>query len=46
MINRMIDEQTLNDLQYAGFPELTITDEVMIDVEKNASINIKILIGI
>ena len=43
MINRMIDEQTLNDLQYAGFPGLIITDEVMIDVEKNASINIKIL---
>lgn len=35
MINRMIDEQTLNDLQYAGFPELIVTDEVMIDVEKN-----------
>ena len=34
MINRMIDEQTLNDLQYAGFPELIVTDEVMIDVEK------------
>ena len=34
MINRMIDEQTLNDLQYAGFPELTITDEVMIDMGK------------
>ena len=34
MINRIIDEQTLNDLQYAGFPELTITDEVMVDVEK------------
>ena len=34
MINRMIDEQTLNDLQYAGFPELIITDEIMIDVEK------------
>ena len=34
MINRMIDEQTLNELQYAGFPELTITDEVMIDAEK------------
>ena len=34
MINRKIDEQTLNDLQYAGFPELTITDEVMVDVEK------------
>ena len=37
MINRMIDEQTLNDLQYAGFPELIITDEVMIDVEKRNS---------
>ena len=34
MINRMIDEQILNDLQYAGFPELIVTDEVMIDVEK------------
>ena len=34
MINRMIDEQTLNDLQYADFPKLIITDEVMIDVEK------------
>ena len=37
MINRMIDEQILNDLQYAGFPELIITDEVMIDVEKRNS---------
>ena len=37
MINRMIDEQTLNDLQYVGFPELIITDEVMIDVEKRNS---------
>ena len=34
MINRMIEEQTLNDLRYAGFPELIITDEVMIDVKK------------
>ena len=34
MINRMIDEQTLNDLQYAGFPELIITDEVMKEMEK------------
>ena len=38
MINRMIDEQTLNDLQYAGFPELIITDEVMVDAEKSANI--------
>ena len=37
MINRMIDEQTLNDLQYAGFPELIVTDEVMIEVEKRNS---------
>lgn len=37
MINRMIDEQTLNDLQYAGFPELIVTDKVMIDVEKRNS---------
>ena len=37
MINRMIDEETLNDLQYAGFPELIVTDEVMIDVEKRNS---------
>ena len=34
MINRMIDEQTLNDLQYAGFPKLIITDEAMVDAEK------------
>lgn len=37
MINRMIDEQILNDLQYAGFPELIVTDEVMIEVEKRNS---------
>ena len=37
MINRMIDEQILNDLQYAGFPELIVTDEVMIDIEKRNS---------
>ena len=37
MINRMIDEQILNDLQYAGFPELIVTDQVMIDVEKRNS---------
>ena len=34
MINRMIDEQTLNDLQYVGFPELVITDEVLMDIER------------
>lgn len=34
MINRMIDEQTLNDLQYAGYPELVITDEVLMDIER------------
>ena len=33
----MIDEQILNDLQYAGFPELIVTDEVMIEVEKRNS---------
>lgn len=37
MINRMIDEQILNDLQYAGFPELIVTDEIMIEVEKRNS---------
>lgn len=34
MINRMIDEQTLNDLQYVGFPELIITDEILMDIER------------
>ena len=41
MINRMIDEQTLNDLQYAGFPELIVTDEVMIEVEKKKFLKIR-----
>ena len=30
----MIDDATLNDLQLAGFPEMTITDEVLLDVEE------------
>lgn len=33
----MIDDATLNDLQYADFPEFIITDEVMIDIEKETS---------
>ena len=34
MQNRMIDEKILNDLQINGYPELVITDEVLIDVER------------
>ena len=34
MRNMMIDDATLNDLQITGFPELVITDEVLIDIEK------------
>lgn len=34
MRNTMIDDATLNDLQICGFPEMTITDEVLMDIEK------------
>lgn len=34
MRNMMIDEATLNDLQIAGFPEMVVTDEVLMDIEK------------
>lgn len=34
MRNMMIDEAILNDLQITGFPELVVTDEVLIDIEK------------
>ena len=34
MINHMIDDVILNDLQYAGYPELVITDEVLMDIER------------
>lgn len=33
MRNMMIDEATLEDLQFVGFPEIVITDEVMADIE-------------
>lgn len=34
MQNTMIDDSILNDLQIAGFPELIVTDENLIDVER------------
>ena len=34
MRNTMIDDVILNDLQMCGFPELIVTDEVMMDIEK------------
>ena len=34
MRNTMIDDATLNDLQMCGFPELVVTDEVLVDIEK------------
>ena len=34
MRNLMIDDATLNDLQITGFPELVVTDEVLVDIEK------------
>ena len=34
MRNMMIDEAILNDLQITGFPELVVTDEVLMDIEK------------
>lgn len=33
----MIDDATLNDIQYTGFPEFIITDEIMIDIEREIS---------
>jgi hypothetical protein len=30
----MIDEVLLDDLQRVGFPELVVTDEVLMDIEK------------
>jgi hypothetical protein len=30
----MIDDAILNDLQITGFPEMVITDEVLMDIEK------------
>lgn len=34
MRNMMIDEATLNDLQFSGYPELVATEEVILDIEK------------
>lgn len=34
MRNIMIDEEVLDDLQINGYPELTITDEVLMDIER------------
>lgn len=37
MRNMMIDDATLNDLQLAGYPDIVITDEVLINIEKARS---------
>ena len=34
MRNMMIDDATLNDLQITGFPEMVVTDEILMDIEK------------
>ncbi len=34
MRNMMIDDATLNDLQIVGYPELVITDEVLMDLDR------------
>ena len=34
MQNRMIDENILDDLQINGYSKLVITDEVLIDIER------------
>ena len=34
MQNRMIDEKILDDLQINGYPELVITNEVLMNIER------------
>ena len=34
MRNMMIDDATLNDLQITGFPDMIITDEIFMDIER------------
>ena len=34
MLNRMIDDATLNDLQIVGYPKMIVTDEVLMDFER------------
>lgn len=34
MLNMMIDEAILDDIQINGYPELIITDEVLMDIER------------
>ena len=34
MLNRMIDDATLNDLQIVGYPKMIVTDEVLVDLER------------
>ena len=34
MRNMMIDDTILNDLQIAGFPEMVVTDEIFMDIER------------
>lgn len=34
MLNRMIDDATLNDLQIVGYPKMIVTDEILMDLER------------
>lgn len=34
MRNTMINEEVLDDLQINGYPELIVTDEVLMDIER------------
>lgn len=42
MRNMMINDATLNDLQLTGFPELIITDEVLMDIERKKKHNVAV----
>lgn len=42
MRNMMIDDAILNDLQLTGFPELIITDEVLMDIERKKKYNVAV----
>ena len=34
MLNRMIDDATLNDLQIVGYSKMIVTDEILMDLER------------
>lgn len=37
MLNRMIDDATLNDLQIVGYPKMIVTDEILMELERKKS---------